>query len=78
MPGAATYTAAKAALHGLARSLAWEAGPDGVLVNTIAAGLTLTRRNRSRLPEAIRETTAKRTPSDDCRPRTTSSALPCS
>jgi NAD(P)-dependent dehydrogenase (short-subunit alcohol dehydrogenase family) len=62
MPGAAIYTTAKSAIHGLARSLAWEGGGDGVLVNTIAAGLTLTDRNRSRLPGAMRDATASRTP----------------
>jgi 3-oxoacyl-[acyl-carrier protein] reductase len=38
-PPAAHYVAAKAALHGLCRALAWDAGRDGVLVNAIAAGI---------------------------------------
>jgi 3-oxoacyl-[acyl-carrier protein] reductase len=42
-PPAAHYIAAKAALHGLCRALAWDAGRDGILVNVIAAGFTRTR-----------------------------------
>jgi NAD(P)-dependent dehydrogenase (short-subunit alcohol dehydrogenase family) len=42
-PPAAHYVAAKAALHGLCRALAWDAGRDGILVNAIAAGFTRTR-----------------------------------
>jgi NAD(P)-dependent dehydrogenase (short-subunit alcohol dehydrogenase family) len=32
------YAAAKAGLHGFARTLAWDLGRDGVLVNVVAAG----------------------------------------
>ena len=52
MRGAETYIAAKSALHGLARSLAWDVGRAGILVNVLAAGLTLTERNRKTLPKA--------------------------
>lgn len=62
MPGAETYTAAKAALHGLARSLAWDVGRDGILVNVLAAGLTLTSGNRTRLPQEVRDRMADRLP----------------
>jgi NAD(P)-dependent dehydrogenase (short-subunit alcohol dehydrogenase family) len=41
-PPAAHYVAAKAALHGLCRALAWDAGRDGILVNAIATGFTRT------------------------------------
>jgi len=39
--GAAIYTAAKAGLHGLTRSLAWDVGPDGMLVNLVLPGWTI-------------------------------------
>jgi 3-oxoacyl-[acyl-carrier protein] reductase len=39
--GAAIYTAAKAGLHGLTRSLAWDVGSDGVLVNLVLPGWTM-------------------------------------
>jgi NAD(P)-dependent dehydrogenase (short-subunit alcohol dehydrogenase family) len=45
MPGGGDYGAAKAGLHGLARSLAWELGGEGILVDVVDAGFTLTERN---------------------------------
>jgi NAD(P)-dependent dehydrogenase (short-subunit alcohol dehydrogenase family) len=39
--GAAIYTTAKAGLHGLMRSLAWDVGSDGVLVNLVLPGWTM-------------------------------------
>ena len=62
MPGGESYTAGKAALHGLARSLAWDLGPDGILVNVLAAGLTLTERNLANLPPELRQGVAARVP----------------
>lgn len=50
--GASIYTAAKAGLHGLMRSLAWEVGPDGVLVNLILPGWTM---DGSPLPDPLPE-----------------------
>lgn len=47
------YVAAKAALHGLARALAWDAGADGVLVNVVAAGFTRTAANHDRFPDEL-------------------------
>ncbi len=41
VPGAAIYTAAKAGLHGLTRSLAWEVGNHGVMVNLVLPGWTI-------------------------------------
>jgi 3-oxoacyl-[acyl-carrier protein] reductase len=52
VPGAGVYTAAKAGLHGLMRSLAWEVGPDGVLVNLILPGWTM---DGSPLPDPMPE-----------------------
>jgi 3-oxoacyl-[acyl-carrier protein] reductase len=57
------YGAAKAGLHGFARSLAWDVGPDGVLVNVVCPGLTLTRRVSTGLPEAVRQRETARTAS---------------
>lgn len=41
MPG---YTAAKAAVHGLSRSMARELGPHGIRVNTLVPGSVITER----------------------------------
>jgi NAD(P)-dependent dehydrogenase (short-subunit alcohol dehydrogenase family) len=61
--GAAPYATAKAGLVGLARSLAWELGPEGILVNVVAPGLTMTERIRQSLPPEIAERFAARVPS---------------
>jgi 3-oxoacyl-[acyl-carrier protein] reductase len=42
------YAAAKAGLVGLARTLAWDAGRDGVLVNVVGTGFTRTERGEHR------------------------------
>jgi 3-oxoacyl-[acyl-carrier protein] reductase len=47
--GSEFYGAAKAGLHGFMRGLAWDAGADGVLVNVVAPGLTLTEQIRARV-----------------------------
>ncbi|BFO23233.1 3-oxoacyl-ACP reductase FabG (plasmid) [Streptomyces sp. KM77-8] len=57
------YAAGKAALHGFARSLAWDAGPDGVYVNVVSPGLTRTEGVLTELPAEIRERERQRTPS---------------
>jgi 3-oxoacyl-[acyl-carrier protein] reductase len=61
-PPAAHYVAAKAALHGLCRALAWDAGRDGVLVNAIAAGFTRTPAGVERFGPEIFERAAALTP----------------
>ncbi len=52
LPGPGPYGTAKSGLHGLARGLAWEAGRNGILVNVVAPGFTLTD-NRPPIPQAI-------------------------
>jgi NAD(P)-dependent dehydrogenase (short-subunit alcohol dehydrogenase family) len=42
------YAAAKAGLVGLARTLAWDAGRDGVLVNVVGTGFTRTEAGEQR------------------------------
>jgi 3-oxoacyl-[acyl-carrier protein] reductase len=60
--GAAAYATAKAGLVGLARSLAWELGREGVLVNVVAPGLTLTERVRQAAPPEVTQRIADRLP----------------
>ncbi|MER7768358.1 SDR family NAD(P)-dependent oxidoreductase [Kitasatospora sp. NPDC096140] len=57
------YGAAKSGLHGFARSLAWDTGADGILVNVVCPGLTLTERALTGLPAAVREQETARTAS---------------
>ncbi|MCK2221083.1 SDR family oxidoreductase [Actinomadura sp. ATCC 31491] len=61
-PGQEFYGAAKAGLHGLARSLAWDTGRDGVLVNVVCPGLTATDGVLRDLPAPVREREIARTP----------------
>ena len=42
--GMVAYTTAKAAVHGLTRSLARDLGPDGIRVNTVTPGWVMTER----------------------------------
>jgi NAD(P)-dependent dehydrogenase (short-subunit alcohol dehydrogenase family) len=44
MPG---YTASKAAMHALTRSMARDLGPDGIRVNTVLPGWIMTERQKS-------------------------------
>ena len=62
MPGEQAYVAAKAGLHGLARSLARELGPSGILVNVVMPGLTLTEKCLQTVPEPIRQAVTGQTP----------------
>lgn len=60
--GSAAYSAAKAALHGLTRTLYRELAPEGILINVVMAGLTLTDRIRDRMSPEMREQHAKGSP----------------
>jgi NAD(P)-dependent dehydrogenase (short-subunit alcohol dehydrogenase family) len=46
------YVASKGGLIGLTRSMAREVGDDGICVNAIAPGFTLTEASRSVMPDA--------------------------
>jgi 3-oxoacyl-[acyl-carrier protein] reductase len=63
MPGGGDYGAAKAGLHGLARSLAWELGREGILVNVVDTGFTLTERNLEHIGHEMRARVAGAVPS---------------
>jgi NAD(P)-dependent dehydrogenase (short-subunit alcohol dehydrogenase family) len=63
MPGGGDYGAAKAGLHGLARSLAWELGGEGILVNVVDGGFTVTERNRTHFDDETRGRVAAAVPS---------------
>lgn len=54
VPGAAPLGMAKAALHGLVRTLTKELGPAGILVNAVLPGTTLTEHIAAVLPAAGR------------------------
>ncbi|QKW21685.1 SDR family oxidoreductase [Kitasatospora sp. NA04385] len=57
------YGAAKAGLHGLARSLMWDLTGTDVLVNVVCPGLTTTDRVVTGLPEPVRTRESAATPS---------------
>ena len=63
VPGPSPYGPAKATYAGIARQLAWDAGRDGILVNVIGTGFTVTERNLERFDDELREQVAARTPS---------------
>jgi 3-oxoacyl-[acyl-carrier protein] reductase len=62
MQGAAWYATAKAALHGMTRSLAREVGVDGILVNAVMPGLTLTEHACEFIPQQIQDENALASP----------------
>ncbi|MEU1981367.1 SDR family NAD(P)-dependent oxidoreductase [Nocardia sp. NPDC019395] len=61
IPGPGPYGTAKSSLYGLSRSLAWEGGRDGILVNVVAPGFTLTE-TRAAFPDAVIAELAAGTP----------------
>lgn len=61
LPGQAAYTASKAGLVGLARTLAAEWGPLGIRVNVVMPGLIGTPKVRA-LPQALLATMARSIP----------------
>ncbi len=62
LPGAGPYASAKAGLHGLARVLAKELGPVGVLTNVVLPGFTATERNLQLMPQQMRDMVVSQTP----------------
>lgn len=61
LPGPGPYGTAKAALYGMSRALAWEGGRDGILVNVVAPGLTLTD-SRPPIPDFVLDSLAAGVP----------------
>jgi NAD(P)-dependent dehydrogenase (short-subunit alcohol dehydrogenase family) len=62
-PGPNPYGVGKSALWGLARQLAWDVGRDGILVNVIGTGFTVTERNLATFGDEVREAVASQIPS---------------
>jgi NAD(P)-dependent dehydrogenase (short-subunit alcohol dehydrogenase family) len=61
--GSTAMAAAKAGLHGATRALAWELGPDGLLVNVVMPGIVLDGKDEPvPLPEAVLEQARMETP----------------
>lgn len=60
--GQEVYAAGKAALHGLVRSLTWDAASSGILANVVCPGLTATDGVLGQLPPHVREAEAALTP----------------
>lgn len=60
-PEYVVHTTAKSALLGLSRSLAKELGPEGITVNMVSPGMTLTDYSQG-LPASVKQSVAKQTP----------------
>jgi 3-oxoacyl-[acyl-carrier protein] reductase len=60
--GSAAYSAAKSALHGMTRALFAELAPEGILVNVVMAGLTLTERVKASMSLPSLEQAGKSSP----------------
>jgi 3-oxoacyl-[acyl-carrier protein] reductase len=61
LPGFCAHSTAKSGLDAFARSLAAELGPQGIRVNTIAPGLTITDATAN-VPQDQKDASAQRTP----------------
>jgi NAD(P)-dependent dehydrogenase (short-subunit alcohol dehydrogenase family) len=61
LPGQVAYTAAKAGVVGMARTLAAEWGPRGICCNVVMPGMIATPKVRA-LPGALRDDLARRIP----------------
>jgi 3-oxoacyl-[acyl-carrier protein] reductase len=57
--GQAHYVAAKAGTIGLSRSLAREFGPEGITINVVAPGVTITASAKKALPQEVQDTAIK-------------------
>jgi NAD(P)-dependent dehydrogenase (short-subunit alcohol dehydrogenase family) len=62
LPATAPYGAAKAALHGLTKTLSKELAPVGILVNVVMPSLTRTERMVGQLPARALEMSAQASP----------------
>ncbi|WFE56495.1 SDR family NAD(P)-dependent oxidoreductase [Micromonospora sp. WMMD712] len=63
MVGSVAYTAAKAGLHGASRSLSWEVGRDGVLVNVVMPGWVIDGKDLPfEIPQALMDEQTSRLP----------------
>ena len=61
-PGSAPYGAAKAALHGLTKTLSKELAPVGILVNVVVPSATRTERMVTQLPAQVLEMSERASP----------------
>jgi NAD(P)-dependent dehydrogenase (short-subunit alcohol dehydrogenase family) len=55
MPGRAAYSAAKAGLESMIRSVAVEFGAQGVVANAVAPGIIMTEMQKKNMPEQVRQ-----------------------
>jgi NAD(P)-dependent dehydrogenase (short-subunit alcohol dehydrogenase family) len=62
-PGPNPYGVGKSALWGLARQLAWDVGRDGILINVVGTGFTVTERNLETFGDEVRDGVASQIPS---------------
>ncbi|GLZ42025.1 SDR family NAD(P)-dependent oxidoreductase [Actinokineospora sp. NBRC 105648] len=63
MVGSVAYTAAKSGIHGASRSLAWEVGGDGILVNVVLPGWVIDGKDLPfEIPQALMDEQTGRLP----------------